>query len=205
MRLGLICLMLIYAAAFILLDVEQKIRGLGIILQLGGFWIAYSGLNARSRLFSEPDLVTAAISGLKLYWSRFKRRWFKGTGGSLNIALESMSISSQGQVSVSTMVVRANEKTLDERVSASEEELKRLALYFRSQLEIHAAQISDIRAETQDDRAHLTQSISHIKDIQTRTLAKGIPSEKMGVALFTIGLLLSSASNELKTLVLSFQ
>lgn len=201
MRSGLLCLIVIYVASFTFLDAEQRIRWLGIVLQLGGFWITYSGLNARSRLFSEPDLMGVTISAIKLHWSKLKRRLLHRTDGTVDTVLGAISISSQSKVSVSTIISRANDKTLDERVTASEKEVKRLATQIDSQAELIAAQLSGVRAETQNDRLHLTKAIADIKDIQTRTLAKGIPSEKAGVALFTVGLVLSSASQEVLALI----
>lgn len=201
MRSGLLCVIVIYLACFAFLDAEQRIRWLGIALQLGGFWITYSGLNARSRLFSEPDLMSATISAIQFHWSRLKRRFSHQTDGSVDTALGAISISSQSQVSVSTVISRANDTTLDERVTASEKELKRLETQINSQAELIAAQFSGVRAENQSDRLHLTQEIADIKDIQTRSLAKGIPSEKAGVALFTVGLVLSSASQDVLALI----
>lgn len=191
--LGLAALAALYiVCAQLSCAAEVRMRYTGMLLELMGIWTVARGLQQTRNLFKKPSLRAALTSWLSAF-----PRWRTNTGilaGTAHMSLEGM------RAQLSFTVGPPLNATIEQRVAALETNLQNVNGAFHASRREFEEKIATQETELKREQRERVEADGKLSKLLQEGIAGGLEIERLGLVLFILGLLFSTASTELARL-----
>lgn len=172
------------------LELEARIRGLGMVLQLFGFCLTAVGLLGTARKYVLPT----AGNWIQEWWQSrpYAARRVSASG---RVELGAMG------VAATATVVRPQNASIDDRLLRLEQDVDRLEALFIAQTSDTRDQLGKLRSDLAGERKD-RQAATNTLDVKITDLARsGLRLDAVGIVMFVFGVVLGTGSLEVCGLV----